>query len=70
MQAVKRCVFTFRKPWPTPSMALSWLPFCVSLGLWAEASEQRPQTCAVCCDTLEGTCKGCSHKGRSAHLPW
>ena len=44
MQVVKRSVFTFRKPWPTPSRALSWLPFCVSLsGLWAEASEQRPQ---------------------------
>lgn len=55
MQTVRHCVFIFKEPWPlwlvptpaTPSTALSRLPFCVSLGLWAEASKQCPQPCAV-----------------------
>lgn len=63
MQAVKRSVFTFRKPWPTPSRALSWLPFCVSLVFGQRLQSSAPST-------LEGTCEGCSHKGRSARLPW
>lgn len=55
MQIVRHCVFIFKEPWPlwlvptpaTPSTALSRLPFCVSLGLWAEASKQCPQPCAL-----------------------
>lgn len=79
MQTVKHWVLIFNEPWPlwpvatpaTPSTALSGLPFCVSLGLWAEASKQCPQPCAVGCGSLEGRCEGCcSHKRRSAHLPW
>lgn len=73
MQTVKHCAVIFKEPWPmgpmatpvTPSMALSRLPFYVSLSLWAEDSKQcPPPTPAVCSVThLRGGVKSVLTRG-------